>query len=82
VPTLPVTSHDSHWPPQALLQHTPSTQESDEHSVAEPHASPLGLRGVHTPAAQNSPFAQLVSMTHSSLSHTVPLHWPDGQACD
>jgi hypothetical protein len=37
VPMLPETSHAWHWPPQALLQQTPSVQTPLVHSFAAPH---------------------------------------------
>jgi hypothetical protein len=44
VPVCPDTSHASHWPAQALLQQTPSTQLPDGHSRhAPPLQSPAGL---------------------------------------
>jgi hypothetical protein len=38
VPTRPVTSHASHWPVHALLQHTPSAQLPVAHGVPLTHA--------------------------------------------
>ena len=39
-PTLPLTSHASHWPEQSLSQHTPSTQKFERHWWLAVHLSP------------------------------------------
>jgi hypothetical protein len=52
VPTEPELSQASHWPSQAVLQHTPSTQLPDAHSAVIVHAPPLGWRGTHMPSRQ------------------------------
>jgi hypothetical protein len=52
LPTLPATSHASHWPVHAVSQQTPSTQEPLAHWPGPPQVSPGPFRGVHTPAAQ------------------------------
>jgi hypothetical protein len=46
VPTLPATLHDRHEPEQSLLQHTPSTQNEDEHSLARVQDAPFSFLGV------------------------------------
>jgi hypothetical protein len=50
VPIEPGTSHRLHVSPQALSQQTPSTQNPDEQSALQPHASPLTARA--PPSAQ------------------------------
>jgi len=40
VPTEPATSHASHWPLHAVLQHTPSTHWPLPHSAAAVHVPP------------------------------------------
>jgi hypothetical protein len=52
VPTDFATSHASHWPLQAWLQHTPSAQKPVAQALLRVHAAPGGSRGVHAPAAQ------------------------------
>ncbi len=42
VPTLPISSQASHWPPQPALQQTPSAQKPDEHSLGTVHGLPSG----------------------------------------
>lgn len=41
VPTLPVTLHAWHAPPQALLQQTPSAQKPEVQSVPKVHTMPV-----------------------------------------
>jgi hypothetical protein len=41
--------HPWQRPPQATLQHTPSTQFAFVHSTEAPHATPLAFLGVQTP---------------------------------
>jgi hypothetical protein len=52
VPTEPETSQAWHCPPQALLQHTPSTQLPLPHWLAAVQAPPLASFGTHAPALQ------------------------------
>jgi hypothetical protein len=52
LPMLPDESHDSHWPRQALSQHTPSVQKPLKQAEAEEQALPGAAFGVHAPAAQ------------------------------
>jgi hypothetical protein len=51
-PTEPGTSHAWHWPPQALLQQTPSTQLPLTHEFDAVHAPPSAIFGTHAPALQ------------------------------
>jgi hypothetical protein len=46
VPTLPATSHASHWPVQARLQQTPSTHSPLAHWLSPPQAVPSDLMKV------------------------------------
>jgi hypothetical protein len=43
VPTLPARLQASHEPPQAVLQHTPSTQLPLPHSLAAVQVAPLAF---------------------------------------
>ena len=52
VPTEPETSQAWHCPPQALLQHTPSTQLPLPHWLDAVQAPPLPFFGTHAPALQ------------------------------
>jgi hypothetical protein len=63
VPALPAL-HASHWPSQAVLQHTPSTQWSLAHSLLREHVAPLVETVVQTPARQNCVAAHSVSTLH------------------
>src|SRR5205814_4840954 len=68
VPSLPLTSHASHWPSQALSQHSPSTQWPAAHSVELVHFELLLLR--HVPAlgpaaAHAAPAPQLATPQHT-----------------
>ena len=68
VPTWPGTSQAWHCPPQAALQHTPSTHCPLAHWLAPAHAPPLARRGWQTPAAQKFPGPQ------SGLEVQLPRH--------
>jgi hypothetical protein len=74
-PTLPATSHASHWPVHASLQQTPSTQNPLTQAPFVPHASPGVSVPWHTPPVQNAPGAQPVVAVHAAgqLSD-VPVH--------
>jgi len=52
VPADPGTSQAWHCPPQAELQHTPSTHWPLEHWFAPAQATPGPFWGVQIPAAQ------------------------------
>jgi hypothetical protein len=52
VPTWPPTLHASHWPEQAVPQHTPSTQLPDEHWFAAEQTVPLPSFGTQAPPPQ------------------------------
>lgn len=55
------------------LQHTPSTQLFELHSVAPPHVAPFAFFPVHAPLEQKSPVMQSVSTVHVVL-HAVEPH--------
>jgi hypothetical protein len=63
LPTEPASSHDSHWPSQALSQHTPSTQYPVEHSAAD-----LQVAGAVPPVSPVPP----VPMGASSAASSPP----------
>jgi len=52
VPTLPATLHASHALPQAVLQHTPSTQLPLPHWLLAVHAPAGVFFGTQAPASQ------------------------------
>jgi hypothetical protein len=52
MPTLPARLHASHAPPQAALQHTPSTHWPLPHWLLVEHATPFVCLGTHAPALQ------------------------------
>ncbi|MEN9797934.1 MAG: hypothetical protein RL653_1630 [Pseudomonadota bacterium] len=52
VPMLPGALHTWHVPPQAALQHTPSTQCPELHSLAAAHPCPTPFFAVHAGEAQ------------------------------
>jgi hypothetical protein len=58
VPTLPAASQAWHWPPQAVLQHTPSTHWPLWHWLAPEQVEPLPSLGVQAPEEQKSPAMQ------------------------
>ena len=75
VPTVVAASHASHWPAQAVLQHTPSTQFPFEHSCAPVgQASPFAFLVMHTPPEQNEPLAQPPSFVQV-VGHDAVVPW-------
>jgi hypothetical protein len=64
VPTSPPTSQASHWPLQALLQHTPSTQKPEPHSAALLQVSPGVFTPTHAPLTHTSPLAHWLAPVH------------------
>jgi len=73
VPVEPALSQASHWPSQAVVQHTPSTQLPERHWVAAVQAMPLGMRATHMLSRQKLPSAH--SMSASQLvRHAVDEH--------
>jgi hypothetical protein len=63
VPTLPGSAHAWHWPMQASLQHTPSTQLPSMHSALLPHVTPRATFGAHCPILQKPVMPQSASTT-------------------
>ncbi len=61
VPTLPATLHASQAPPQAVLQHTPSTQLPLPHWLAAEQVAPFVFLGTQAPASQKLPLLQWAS---------------------
>jgi hypothetical protein len=72
VPALPGRLHASHVPPQALLQHTPSTQLPDAQVRPAVQAVPFGVLAVHTPPAQWLPLLQSASALHGLAQEAPP----------
>jgi hypothetical protein len=64
VPALPDTSHASHCPVHALLQHTPSTQKWLAQAEFVPQDCPALAVPWHPPFSQNAPEAQLLAPVH------------------
>ena len=62
VPTLPATSHAWHCPPQATLQHTPSTHCPVPHWFAALQAPPWETLGTHAPPEHQEAALQLASL--------------------
>jgi hypothetical protein len=85
VPNFPETSQASHWPSQAVSQHTPSTQKPVAHSGPLSHALPRfflqtpGASGVahelptsHSATPQQTPSVQNPVLHPAELVHGVP----------
>jgi hypothetical protein len=82
-PSLPATSHASHWPSQALVQQTPSTHSPDEHSATVLQPEPASFFSAHTPPAQYSSLLQLASLVQelTAPAQADPMHAaPFGQS--
>jgi hypothetical protein len=47
-----------------VLQHTPSTQKPDSHSLPMLQTPPFGFRWVHTPPMQKFPVTQSALVLH------------------
>ena len=67
----PAALQASHWPVQAVSQHTPSTQCPFAHCVDAPQAAPSARLGTQMPPEQNDVEAQLASVVQSP-SQRVP----------
>jgi hypothetical protein len=78
VPRLPGLSHASHWPVQAALQHTPSTQKPVAHSAEVVHICPGGMRATQRPSRQKNPLTQSASLRHV-VKHSVGPHTKGAQ---
>jgi hypothetical protein len=74
VPSLPDTSHASHWPAQACVQQKPSTQMPDRHSAGVLQVEPFSFLLEQTPPAQYSSWLQPASDVHEFgvPPHSVP----------
>jgi hypothetical protein len=72
VPALPATLQASHWPAQALLQQTPSTQLPLAHWTAAPQEPPFATRGTQTPAEHQSPETQLELLAQTPRQADAP----------
>jgi hypothetical protein len=72
VPSDAARLQASHWPPQARLQHTPSTQNPDAHWLAPPQVAPGASLGTHAPAEQKSPATQSLSTAQLDLHAVAP----------
>ncbi len=85
LPTVPAVLQASQAPPHPALQHTPSAQKPEVHSLAPPHAPPSTFFAVHAPPApQKKPALQSASAAHAARqaealpSHQVLPHSPAG----
>jgi hypothetical protein len=67
------TLHASHAPAHAVLQHTPSTQLPDWHSVAPPHTTPLTFFAEQYVPLQYVPVGQPL-LQRMGQSTSEPLH--------
>jgi hypothetical protein len=78
VPAMPAWLQPAHWPVQAELQHTVSTQKPEPHCAPMVHVEPRPSRPVHTllmqvePPAQSPGPAQLC--LHAVAPHTYGAH--------
>jgi hypothetical protein len=72
VPAFPVTSHASHSPPQAALQHTPSAQMPDVHETPVVHALPFPTLGTQIPPLHQFPAEQSVFTVQLVLQAVAP----------
>jgi hypothetical protein len=72
VPTLPATSQASHWPPQATLQQTPSTQFEFAHWESAEQFEPSISLEMEMPPEHHSPAAQSPSTTQLPLQAVAP----------
>jgi hypothetical protein len=72
VPALPPSLQAWHWPPQALLQQTPSAQTPLEHSVPDAHVVPFVLAGWQAPVrSQYFPAPQVAEPGVHAPAHFV-----------
>jgi hypothetical protein len=72
VPRASGLSQASHWPVQAVLQHTPSTQLPEAHSAAVVQARPGGMRAAQRPSRQKKPVLQSASVRHIDRQSVGP----------
>ena len=66
MPAEPDRLHESHEPLHAVPQHTPLAQTPERHWSVAVHAIPLACWGMHLPAEQYDPLAQLASTVHEA----------------
>src|SRR5262245_34300338 len=71
VPCVPVSAHDLQVPVQAVPQQKPCSQKPVMHSVAAPHAMPVGFF-VQTPMTQTFGVTQSASTEHDVLQTPDP----------
>ena len=76
VDCLSDAEHASHAPPQAVSQHTPSTQLPVKHSLPPAlHDAPCAFFAAHAVPEQYMPLGQALSFTHDARQLVlVPLH--------
>jgi len=74
LPTAPATLHASHVPLHAPLQHTPSTQKPDVHSLAAAQDAPATRLAAHVPPLQKAPALQSESAEHGAVQLPAPSH--------
>jgi len=72
VPTLPATLQASHCPPQATLQHTPSTHWPVPHWFAALQAAPGPPFGTHAPPEHQEAALQSASPLQVSRQAVAP----------
>jgi len=72
LPTLPPTSHASHWPLQAWLQQKPSAQWPLVHWLESVQAEPSASLPTHWPLEQYEPAAQSPSTVQVVLHAVAP----------
>jgi hypothetical protein len=73
VPTAPSRLQRSQPAVQGPLQHTPSAQNPEAHSLPAPHAAPSTFFGPHVPAWQKLPALQSASALQEARQVPVPL---------
>jgi hypothetical protein len=74
VPTLPERLHRRQLPLQALLQHTPSTQNPDAHWHVLLHDAPFARLALHAPLTHTLPVLHWLA---SQPPEQLPAHAPE-----
>jgi hypothetical protein len=69
-PTEPVWAQATQGPLHAMLQHTPSTQNPDEQSLADSQDAPLALLP-HRPATHSWPAAHMALVAQAVAQRLV-----------
>ena len=73
MPALPPTSHASHWPVHALLQHTPSEQIPDPQLLAVDDVQAVPVGSLQAPAAPGT--SHLSGAVHDdAVQQTLSTH--------